>query len=289
MANILVTGANGQLGSEIRALAAAYPQHRFLFSDRDEVDITDPQQVAACFAGFEPAFCVNCAAYTAVDKAETDQDAAFQINATAVKNLASASTQYGTRFLHVSTDYVFDGKGTAPYKEDHPPAPASVYGLTKLQGEQEALAANADVIIIRTSWVYSQYGHNFVKTMLRLMQSRPEVGVVADQWGAPTYAADLAEAILQIIDSGKWERGIYHYANAGAITWYDFAQAIKELSNVACHVKAITTAEYPTPTQRPAYSVMDMEKIRQVYGINPKDWKDSLQVCLEKLRAAQQA
>jgi dTDP-4-dehydrorhamnose reductase len=284
MANILVTGANGQLGSEIRALSAQYSQHRFLFNDRDEVDITDMQQVTNCFAGFQPEYCINCAAYTAVDKAETDQETAFQINVTAVKNLAMACTQFHTKFIHISTDYVFDGRGTEPYKEDHPTAPASVYGRTKLQGEQEALAANKDVIIIRTAWVYSEWGHNFVKTMLRLMQSRPEIGVVADQWGAPTYAADLAEAILQIVDSGKWERGLYHYSNTGVITWHQFAQAIKELSGFQCHVKALTTAEYPTPTARPAYSVMNTEKIQQVYGIQLKDWKESLQVCLQKLQ-----
>lgn len=287
MANILVTGANGQLGSELRTLAASQSQHQFLFTDRDEVDITDAQQVAKCFAEFKPHFCINCAAYTAVDKAETDQEVAYKINALAVKNLAEACTATGARFLHVSTDYVFDGQGTAPYKEDHPTNPVSVYGKTKLQGEQDALAANKDVIIIRTSWVYSEHGHNFVKTMLRLMQSRPELGVVADQWGSPTYAADLAEAILYIVNSGTWKPGIYHYSNAGAITWHDFAQAIQEGSGFDCKVNAITTADYPTPASRPAYSVMDTQKIQEVYGIRLKDWKESLQVCLQKLQQAQ--
>lgn len=289
MANILVTGANGQLGSEIRTLAVRYPQHRFLFNDRDEVDITDMQQVRDCFDGFQPAYCINCAAYTAVDKAETDSSIAFQINATAVKNLATACTQFHTKFIHISTDYVFDGKGAEPYKEDHPTAPVSIYGKTKLQGEQEALAANNDVIIIRTSWVYSEYGHNFVKTMLRLMQSKPEIGVVADQWGSPTYAADLAAAILHIVDSGKWERGFYHFSNAGIITWHQFAQAIKELSGANCNVKPIATAEYPTPAQRPAYSGMNTNKIQQVYGIVLKDWKESLQLCLSKIQQATNA
>ncbi len=286
MANILVTGANGQLGSEIRTLAARYPQHQFLFNDRDEVDITDVAQVDACFKGFRPNFCINCAAYTAVDKAETDEATAFAINATAVKNLAEACSKFNAKFIHVSTDYVFDGKGTTPYKEDHPTAPTSVYGHTKLQGEQEAEKEKPDCIIIRTSWVYSEWGHNFVKTMLRLMPTRPEVGVVADQWGSPTYAADLAAAILQIIDSGKWQPGLYHYSNAGAITWHHFAQAIKELSGFDCNVKALTTAEYPTPTARPAYSVMNTEKIQDVYGISLKDWKESLQACLQKIRLA---
>jgi dTDP-4-dehydrorhamnose reductase len=289
MANILVTGANGQLGSEIRTLAAAQPQHRFLFNDRDEVDITDAQQVDACFAGFRPEYCINCAAYTAVDKAETDLDTAHAINATAVQLLAAACTRYHTKFIHISTDYVFDGQGTKPYGEDHPTAPVSVYGKTKMQGEQEAVRANRDVIIIRTSWVYSEYGHNFVKTMLRLMQSKPELGVVADQWGSPTYAADLAEAILQIINSGTWVPGIYHYSNAGAITWYHFAQAISELSHLPCTVKAITTADYPTPATRPAYAVMDTQKIQKVYGIALKDWKESLRNCLQKLQQGAQA
>jgi dTDP-4-dehydrorhamnose reductase len=183
---------------------------------------------------------------------------------------------------------VFDGNGTQPYDEVYPTAPVSVYGKTKLQGEQEALSANPDVIIIRTSWVYSEHGHNFVKTMLRLMQSKPELGVVADQWGSPTYAADLAEAILQIVNSGKWERGIFHFSNAGAINWFQFAQAIKELSQASCNVKPITTADYPTPAARPAYSVMNTQKIQQVYGIGLKDWKESLQVCLAKLQQAAQ-
>lgn len=289
MANILVTGANGQLGSEIRTLSRSLPQHQFLFNDRDEVDITDAQQVLDCFAGFQPDFCINCAAYTAVDKAETDRETAFQINAHAVKNLATACTRFHTKFIHISTDYVFDGQGTEPYEEEHPAAPASVYGKTKWQGEQEARTANNDVIIIRTSWVYSEHGHNFVKTMLRLMQSRPELGVVADQWGSPTYAADLAEAILQIVDSGKWEQGIYHYSNAGAITWHQFAQAINELAGLHCNVKAITTADYPTPAMRPAYSVMNTEKIQRVYNIPLKNWKESLRLCLQRLQQAASA
>lgn len=283
MANILVTGANGQLGSELCALAASFSQHSFLFANRDEVDITNMEEVVKCFAEFKPGFCINCAAYTAVDKAETDQAVAFRINATAVKNLAGACTQSSAKFIHISTDYVFDGSGTEPYNEAHPTAPISVYGKTKLQGEQEALAACPDVIIIRTSWVYSQYGHNFVKTMLRLMQSKPEMGIVADQQGSPTYAADLAAAILTIVDSGKWEHGFYHFSNAGVITWYDFAQAIRELSGFDCMVKPITTADYPTPAARPAYSVMNTKKIQKVYGIHLKEWKESLQVCLSKI------
>lgn len=285
MANILVTGANGQLGSEIRALSAKNPQQHFLFTDVADLDITDAQQVTQCFNEFRPDFCINCAAYTAVDKAEADGETAYRINALAVKNLAEACTKSGAKLIHVSTDYVFDGKGTQPYDENYPTAPVSMYGKTKLEGEQEAQAANSEVIIIRTSWVYSEWGHNFVKTMLRLMQSKPELGVVADQWGSPTYAADLASAILEIVFSENWQPGIYHFSNAGAINWQQFAQAIKELSGSNCTVNAITTADYPTPATRPTYSVMNTEKIQRVYGIKLKDWKESLEVCLEKLNA----
>lgn len=286
MANILVTGANGQLGTEIRMLAAAWPQHRFFFASHAEVDIADAQQVEKCFDDFKPHYCINCAAYTAVDKAETEPENAFQINAVAVKNLALACTKHQAKFLHISTDYVFNGQGDEPYKEAHATGPVSVYGKTKLQGETEARSANSDVIIIRTSWVYSAYGNNFVKTMLRLMQSKREIGVVADQWGSPTYAADLAEALLHIINSGKWERGIYHFSNSGAITWFDFAQAIKEDAHFDCTIKAITTADYPTPAARPAYSVMNTEKIQAMYGIRLKNWNESLQVCLQKIKQA---
>jgi dTDP-4-dehydrorhamnose reductase len=289
MATILVTGANGQLGSELREQAAMHGQHRFVFNDRDEVDITNPNEVDACFDQFKPDYCVNCAAYTAVDKAETEQELAFRINADAVRNLATACTRTGAKFLHISTDYVFDGRGTAPYAETDPTNPPSVYGQSKLQGEAEALKANPATLIIRTSWVYSQYGHNFVKTMLRLMQSRPEIGVVADQQGSPTYAADLAEAILHIIDSGTWQPQLYHFSNAGAVSWHGFAQAIKEGSGAACTVKPITTAEYPTPAARPAYSVLNTEKIQQAYGIKLKPWRESLVVCLRKLGRAAHA
>ena len=285
MAKILVTGANGQLGSELRELASSFPQHQFLFCTREEMDITDEQSIQTVWASFQPQYCINCAAYTAVDKAETEVEAAFAGNATAVKNIAAACAAGGTRLIHISTDYVFDGAGTQPYEEDHPTGPINVYGQSKLKGEQEALAANPDVLIIRTSWVYSAYGNNFVKTMIRVMQSRPEVRVVADQQGCPTYAADLAQAILQIVDSGKWQSGIYHYSNAGVTTWFDFAHYIKELIQADCSVQAIPTKAYPTPAKRPAYSVMDTRKISQTFNIVPKPWKESLQVCIEKLKA----
>lgn len=285
MANIIITGANGQLGSEFRDLETAYPQHRFLFCTRAELDINSEESIRALFTSFKPQYCVNCAAYTAVDKAETDWEGAYATNATAVKNLAAACAQSGAQFIHISTDYVFDGNGTAPYTEVMPTDPVNSYGRSKQLGEQEATFSNAHALIIRTSWVYSSYGNNFVKTMLRLMNSRPEVGVVADQQGSPTYAADLAIAIMHIIESGKWQAGIYHYSNEGIITWHHFAQAIKELTGAACNVRAITTPEFPTPAKRPAYSGMDKSKIKNTYGVPVPYWQESLEVCLAKINS----
>lgn len=283
MATILITGANGQLGSEFRDVVEQYPQHQFHFYSRAELDIANAENVQDAFKLVRPNFCVNCAAYTAVDKAETETEAAFAINATGTKNLAAACAHYRAKFIHVSTDYVFDGTGTEPYHEEHPTNPVNAYGQSKLQGEVAALAANPDAIVIRTSWVYSAHGANFVKTMLRLMQSRPEISVVADQKGSPTYAADLAAAILQIIKSSKWQGGIYHFSNEGVITWFEFAQAIKELTNSTCVVHPITTKDYPTPAKRPAYSVLDKTKIQQTFNLQLKDWKESLKQCLAKL------
>jgi len=286
MAKILVTGANGQLGYELQQLAARFPQHQFKFCSRAELDVTNPEQVQKEMETFAPQYCINCAAYTAVDKAETEIDAAFAGNATAPKNLAISSKQTGARFIHISTDYVFDGNANAPQTEDAPTQPVNQYGLSKLQGEKEVMEQNADAIIIRTSWVYSLHGANFVKTMMRLMPEKPELRVVADQWGSPTYAADLAAAIMQIIESGKWQSGIYHYRNEGIISWADFAQAIKELTNANCEVVRIPTTEYPTPAKRPLYTAMDISKIKVVYGITPPHWKESLQRCITLLQAA---
>lgn len=286
MAKILVTGANGQLGYELQQLAARFPQHQFRFCGRAELDVTDAAQVQKEMETFAPDYCINAAAYTAVDKAEAEAEAAFAGNATAPKNLALASKERGARFIHISTDYVFDGTATAPQKEDARTAPVNQYGLSKLQGEKEVMAVNEDAIIIRTSWVYSTHGANFVKTMLRLMPSKPELRVVADQFGSPTYAADLAAAIMQMIESGQWQSGIYHYRNEGIISWADFAQAIKELTNSNCEVVRIPTTEYPTPAKRPLYTAMDISKIKEVYGITPPHWKDSLQKCIGLLQTA---
>jgi dTDP-4-dehydrorhamnose reductase len=284
MATILVTGANGQLGSELREQAPAHPQHKFVFFDRTGLDINNPEAIRACFTVELPHYCINCAAYTAVDKAETDPENAFQTNATAVRHLAAVCAEFNVKFIHISTDYVFDGRGHTPYAETDATNPAGVYGRSKRQGEEGALQANPEIVIVRTSWVYSQYGHNFVKTMLRLMQSRTEIGVVADQHGSPTYAADLAEALLHIIDSGTWHPQVYHFSNAGATTWHGFAQAIKEISGLNCKVNAITTADYPTPAARPGYSVLNTEKIQRVYRIPLKPWRKSLEVCLDRIK-----
>lgn len=280
---ILVTGANGQLGKEMKELESAYPGFRFIFLSREDLPIHHFELVRNFFKGYKPQYLVNCAAYTAVDKAETEKDLAFQVNGEAVGVLAAVCKEYGTKFLHISTDYVFDGNGTVPYKTDAATNPQSVYGASKLKGEQEAMQFNPDSIIIRTSWVYSTFGKNFVKTMRKLMSEREDLNVVNDQVGSPTYAADLAEVIMQIIAGDKWVPGMYHFSNTGVISWYDFAVAIKELSGMTCRVHPIPSSQYPTPAKRPAYSVMDTATIFSTFGCTPKNWKDSLQVCLQKL------
>lgn len=283
---ILVTGSNGQLGSELKELAPFYPQYKFCFFSRSELAIEDAEEVQRAFALLRPRYVINCAAYTAVDKAETEKEQALQVNATAVGVLAKTAKEHGAKFIHVSTDYVFDGESETPLTEEHPTAPVNFYGETKLKGEQEALKENADSLIIRTSWVYSFYGKNFVKTMLRLMAERESVGVVADQVGSPTYAADLAKAILLIIESGKWQPGIYHFSNAGVISWAQFAQQIATLINSSCKVNFITTEQFPTPAKRPRFSVMDKTKIYESYGIQLVPWEESLKACIQKLREA---
>jgi len=280
---ILVTGANGQLGKELQELSGELLVFDFIFLSREELSIHDAESVKQAFKKHAPQYCINCAAYTAVDKAETDKENAFLINSEATGILAAVCKEYNTRFIHISTDYVFDGKATTPYKTDAATNPQSVYGESKLQGEQKAIAHNDQTVIIRTSWVYSAFGKNFVKTMLRLMSEKPEINVVNDQVGSPTYAADLAKAILSIVSSGNWYPGIYHFSNKGVISWYDFAVAIKELSGSHCVVNPIPGSAYPTPAKRPSYSVMDTSRIVEVYGIELEDWKSSLIKCLKRL------
>lgn len=280
---ILVTGANGQLGKELQELSREFLVFDFIFLSREELAIHDIEAVKQAFKKYVPQYCINCAAYTAVDKAETDKENAFLVNGEATGVLAAVCREYSTRFVHISTDYVFDGKATAPYKTDAATNPQSVYGESKLQGEKNAMASNDQSVIIRTSWVYSAFGKNFVKTMLRLMSEKPEINVVSDQVGSPTYAADLAKAILTIVSSGNWHPGIYHFSNEGVISWYDFAVAIRELSGSHCIVNPIPSSAYPTPARRPSYSVMDTSRINEVYGIKPEGWKSSLDKCLAKL------
>lgn len=280
---ILVTGANGQLGKELQQLHKNYPAFEFIFLSREDMPIHHFEMVRHYFSIYKPAYLINCAAYTAVDRAESEKDRAFQINGEAVGVLAAVCKENNCHFIHISTDYVFDGKGTKPYKEDDSTNPQSVYGASKLEGEKQAMELNPDTIIIRTSWVYSEYGKNFVKTMLKLMSEKDEINVVNDQTGSPTYAADLAEVVLQIVSSGKWQPGIYHYCNEGIITWFDFAVAIKEQTNSACRVNPIPTSQYPTPAKRPAYSVLDTSKIRSVFGLELKEWKQSLTSCLQHI------
>jgi dTDP-4-dehydrorhamnose reductase len=285
---ILVTGANGQLGNEFRELENQYPQYQYLFVDYEELRIEDDVAVTKYFQTHEPFACVNCAAYTAVDKAETEKDKSALTNAAAVGILANACHQFNTLFIHISTDYVFDGNSSIPYNEESVTNPVNHYGLTKLLGEQLALQKNPNTIIIRTAWVYSSFGNNFVKTMMRLMKERDSINVVQDQVGSPTYAADLAEAIMRILTmvddrSTAIKYGIFHYSNEGTISWYEFAVAIKELTGSPCKVNPVPTSQYPTPAKRPQYSLLDKSKIKAAYGVKIPGWRTSLVRCMERL------
>ncbi|HEX7903246.1 MAG TPA: dTDP-4-dehydrorhamnose reductase [Chitinophagaceae bacterium] len=277
-----VTGANGQLGMELRQLSSAWPQYEFIFVSKEQLPIQDVEKVNTFFGKHHPDFLINCAAYTAVDKAESEKELAFLVNAEATAILAKACKENNCRFIHISTDYVFDGTATVPYEINAATNPMSVYGESKLKGEQLAQRENPGSIIIRSSWVYSSFGKNFVKTMIRLMREKNELNVVNDQLGSPTYAADLARTILQIIASGNWHPGIYHYSNNGIISWYDFAVAIKELTGSPCTLHPIPTSQYPTPAKRPAWSVLSTSKIHEVYAVSPIFWRQSLQECLDQ-------
>ncbi len=277
---ILITGAQGQLGREFQALQKLFPQYHFLFVGKNELQIANEDTVNSFFENNKIDVCVNCAAYTAVDKAEIEKELATAVNANAVGYLAKASKKYNSQFIHISTDYVFDGTANTPYKPDDKTNPVNFYGQTKLHGELEAIKENPNSMIIRTAWVYSRFGNNFVKTMMRLMNERESIGVVNDQRGAPTYAADLANAIMQIIDKNNFVSGIYHYSNKGNISWYDFAKQIATQINTTCTVNPITTSQFPTPAARPAYSVLDTEKISTTFGIEIREWKESLKECI---------
>ncbi len=283
MKYILLTGSNGQLGSEMRRMSAEYPQYLYDFTDVDQLDICDQEAVKA-FMATHPIDCiVNCAAYTAVDKAEEDTVLCDKLNAMAPGYLAEAAQACGAAFIQVSTDYVFDGKSHTPYIEQDEPCPNTVYGRTKLKGEQEALARCERTMVIRTSWLYSTFGNNFVKTMLRLGREREELGVVFDQIGTPTYARDLARAIYIAIEKGIVP-GIYHFSNEGVCSWYDFTKAIHRLAGIErCKVHPLHTSEYPSKACRPPYSVLDKTKIKKTYGIEIPHWEESLEACLREL------
>ena len=282
--NILITGSNGQLGSEIRELSSNYA-YSFFFTDRNELDISDEKMLREFITRNGIESIVNCAAYTAVDKAEEDIDNADKINHFAVKYLAKIAKERDIQLIHVSTDYVFDGKNYKPYNEDDITNPNGIYGKTKLDGENAMMAINPlNSIIIRTSWVYSSFGANFVKTMLRLGKERDSLGVIYDQVGTPTYARDLAKAILDILPNIKNEQvEIYNYSNEGVLSWYDFAKEIMRMAKLDCAINPIETKEYPTPATRPHYSLLNKSKIKNKFNLTIPFWKDSLDECLRKM------
>jgi len=281
---ILVTGANGQLGSEIRQLSIQYPKYNFLFTSKDELAIENADALRNFFEKQQIDYCINCAAYTAVDKAEAEKEKAFLINAEAAGFLASVCNDHHTKLIHVSTDYVYDGTSRRALKEEDAVAPLNVYGWSKLKGEELVLKNNPSALIIRTSWVYSIYGSNFVKTMVRLFKERESLNVVNDQQGCPTYAADLAQIIMNLIEGTENNNdynGIVNYSNSGITTWFDFAVAIKEFENSSCKIFPVPTSQYPTPAKRPLYSVLDTSKIRKMLNTNIPSWKESLHKCLK--------
>ena len=284
MLNVLVTGSNGQLGSDIKELSIDY-KYNFYFTDRNELDISNPHAITEFVNNNNINTIINCAAYTAVDKAESDIENADKINHLAVKYLAQISKEKNIKLIHISTDYVFDGTNHMPYVETDITNPNGVYGQTKLDGEKAMQEINPEnSIIIRTSWVYSSYGANFVKTMLRLGKEKEKLGVIYDQVGTPTYGGDLAKAILDIISNiknGKVE--IYNYSNEGVLSWYDFAKEIMHMTKSTCQVNPIETIEYPTPAKRPHYSLLNKSKIKKEFNITIPYWKDSLDECLQKM------
>lgn len=281
---ILVTGGNGQLGSALR-LASAESQHRYIFTDIEDLDITSSEAVEICFENENIDVVVNCAAYTAVDLAEDNEDVADAINNKAVAILADACQRHDATLIHISTDYIFAGDATTPYTEEAIPAPLNAYGRTKLAGEKAVTESGCRYIILRTAWLYSEFGRNFVKTIRNLTSSRPEIKVVADQYGSPTYAGDLAGAIAEIIESGKLHKtGVYNYSNLGACSWFDFAVEIaKESGYNSCKISPCTTEEYPTKAQRPPYSVLEKSKFIENFEISIPEWRKSLAKCIKQL------
>lgn len=288
MKNILVTGGNGQLGQSLQKIAGAYPQFNLLFTDSQDLDITNADALAAYFAAQQIDACINCAAYTAVDKAEEDEDNAFLLNFQAVISLAEICSQHNAQLVHISTDYVFSGKQYLPYTETDDTDPQGIYGASKVRGEAAAMGYNENTIVIRTSWLYAEYGVNFAKRMKELMQEKTELNVVFDQIGTPTYAGDLATAILDILQYKTLHQdtaigGVYHYSNEGVASWYDFSLAIKEMTNATTAILPVTSDKYKTAAKRPAYSVLNKEKIKSTFGITVPYWRDSLAKCLKNI------
>ncbi|MCT4643830.1 MAG: dTDP-4-dehydrorhamnose reductase [Carboxylicivirga sp.] len=289
MKQILVIGSEGQLGLEIKKKHGELKNTEFSFTSLETLDVTDSLKLTETIKQKNYSYIINCTAYTAVDKAEDEQELAHKINAEALKNIAQSANQIKAKVIHVSTDYVFDGTNHQPYVETDNTVPTSMYGKTKLEGEISLLNNNKDSVIIRTSWLYSMHGNNFVKTMIRLGKERDDLGVIFDQIGTPTYAGDLAEVILQIIEHDMnntilFKPGIYHYSNEGVASWYDFTLAIHREMGLICNVKPIETKDYPTPAPRPNYSVLNKSKIKQAYQIEIPYWLDSLKKCLAELK-----
>jgi dTDP-4-dehydrorhamnose reductase len=283
MSNIVVFGASGQLGQCLKNIAEAQQVDTIYFPAETEANILDNKALRKIFETYKPAWCINCAAYTAVDKAEDDIDVARKINKTGAENLSSFCLEYNSVFIHISTDFIFEGDKPSPLVETDVAEPINIYGLTKLEGELEVTKVLKKYYILRTSWLYSEYGNNFVKTMLKLGSERDELKIIADQAGTPTYAMDLAACILDIISADSTAYGIYHYSNEGIASWYDFAKAIFDISGTKVKTLPIRTSEYPTRALRPAYSVMDKSKIKQTFNIEIPYWRDSLITCISKI------
>ena len=280
MKKILVTGANGQLGSELAVLSSDFAQYEWFFADRTQITLDNLDVLKVQLNQIQPDVIFNCGAYTAVDKAETEKEQAFIINHLAVELIAQYTRENNAKLIHISTDYVFDGSSSIALNEEEETNPINIYGASKRAGEIACLKENPDSIIIRTSWVYSKIGNNFVKTMQRLMQERDTINVVNDQIGSPTYAADLAQAMIVILEFPEWIPGIYNYSNEGEISWYEFALSIKELGGYSCNVGGILSVSYPTPAKRPEFSLLDKSKIKRVYAIDVPYYKESLKKCL---------
>lgn len=282
---ILVTGAAGQLGNELHNVLEQNKPGITLYTDIHDLDLTDAAAVRKYIVDNEISHIVNCAAFTAVDKAEQEPAICAKVNTDAVKNIAEVAADYGVKVIQISTDYVFDGTAHMPYRESDKVNPISTYGTTKRKGEMVLLSMSPDAVIIRTAWLYSPYGNNFVKTMLRLGAERSELGVVCDQIGTPTYAHDLAEAIYAILTARQWVPGIYHFSDEGACSWYDFTKAIHRIAGITgCNVKPIMTDDYPTAAARPPYSVLDKTRIKKTYGITIPHWEESLQNCIKQIQ-----